>query len=62
MKRKFTQGSLDGLCGIYSIVNAANFIAEFEDEQDVQLLFNTLLQKLDDKKMIFKAIKKGIGT
>jgi hypothetical protein len=44
--RAFRQGDLDGLCGIYAIVNATRYVLRLRDEQ-CQQLFEKLIKALE---------------
>ena len=37
-KRAYRQGDLDGLCGIYAVVNALRHVLQLRDEQCQQAL------------------------
>ncbi len=45
-KRAYRQGDLDGLCGVYSIVNALGHVLQLRDEQ-CQQLFEKLIKALE---------------
>ena len=45
-KRAYRQGDLDGLCGIYAVVNAARYVLRLRDEQ-CQQLFEKLIKALE---------------
>jgi hypothetical protein len=45
-KRAFRQGDLDGLCGVYAIVNALRYVLRLRDEQ-CQKLFAKLIKALE---------------
>ena len=44
-KRAYQQGDLDGLCGIYSVVNALRYLLRLNEEHSREL-FNTLVEAL----------------
>lgn len=44
--KPFQQGDLDGLCGVYSIVNAVRVLCPEVDAATAEYLFDILLQKL----------------
>ncbi len=45
-KRAYRQGDLDGLCGVYAVVNALRYVVRLQDEQ-CQKLFETLIRALE---------------
>ncbi len=45
-KRVYQQGDLDGLCGVYAVVNAARYVLRLQDEQ-CQQLFEKLIKALE---------------
>lgn len=48
--KPYLQGALDGLCAVYSIVNATRIIADIDEEEAKELFKNILvyLEKSDD--------------
>jgi len=56
----FQQGGLDSLCGLYSIVNAERFINHSTDDE-VQELFNRIIQKLSRKRLLARFLLDGIN-
>ena len=48
------QGELDGLCGVYSIINAAKYLFP-RDQIDLEDLFAFILTKIDERKLAEKA-------
>ena len=54
------QGSLDSLCGIYSIVNAVCHVAKLSSEQR-QLLFKKLIKTLEKDKCVARCMLHGIS-
>ncbi len=56
--RAFTQGYLDSLCGIYSIVNADKIVNNSTDEESL-LLFNWIIEHLDEKGILKDIIIQG---
>lgn len=58
MKRAFTQGALDSLCGMYSIINADKIINKSSKEES-QELFNSIILYLARKKMLTGVIIEG---
>ena len=45
-KHTFKQGNLDGLCGVYSIINAINHVTkEYKDRDKAEKLFIKLIKK-----------------
>lgn len=56
------QGSLDGLCGIYAIINACNVMLGGGLDRDHQIsLFCKLTSLLDDGRPIGEVVHDGIG-
>ncbi len=62
----FRQGQLDGLCGIYAIINAARLVlgqtAATLNINDWYSLFGTLMYSADDHYGAANAAASGIGT
>ncbi len=58
--RPYLQGALDGLCAIYSIVNAARIISDITEEES-RRLFNQILVYLEDREDLSRALTEGIG-
>ena len=56
----YKQGALDGLCGVYSIVNSAKIVHEltFDDSQE---LFKEIVAYLDQTKNLSKIITEGLN-
>ena len=54
------QGALDGLCAVYSIVNAVRIIADIDDEQ-ARELFKRILVYLERSKDLSRILTEGIG-
>ena len=59
-KRPYLQGALDGLCAIYSIVNAARIIADISEEES-KTLFKRILVYLETGKDLSRVLGEGIG-
>jgi hypothetical protein len=58
-KRAYRQGDLDGLCGIYAVVNALRHVLQLSDEQ-CQKLFEKLIQALEqDCRHLHKPLLRG---
>ena len=55
----FQQGSLDSLCGLYSIVNAERFINRSVDEE-AQMLFNDIVYYLSRRQKLAYLLSEGI--
>lgn len=57
------QGSLDGLCGLYAIVNAAKYLFP-KDNIDLERLFHFLIDSIDSKHNLnlSTVLKGGLGT
>lgn len=58
--KPFKQGALDGLCGVYSIINSTKIINDlnFEDSQN---LFEDIISYLDRAKNLSKIITEGLN-
>jgi hypothetical protein len=54
----YHQGSLDSLCGVYAIVNAAKRINRLNDKQS-QRLFNDIIRYLDKEGRLVEIILEG---
>ena len=46
-RRPYQQGDLDGLCGVYSVVNAVRLLCPELDGSDAEYLFDRIVQSLD---------------
>jgi len=61
MKLKpYSQGSLDGLCAVYSIVNATRIVAEITDKE-ARELFGSAVAYLDATRDLPRILTTGIG-
>jgi hypothetical protein len=59
--KPYIQGTLDGLCAVYSIVNASRIISDIGDEES-KVLFKNILAYLEETKGgIGKILTEGIG-
>jgi len=59
-RRAYQQGDLDGLCGVYSIVNALRYVFHLRDEQ-CQTLFAKLVKALEqDCGCLHRTLLKGM--
>ncbi len=58
--KPYLQGALDGLCAIYSIVNAARIIQRIPDEEARQL-FRQILAYLEENHRLDRILTEGIG-
>jgi hypothetical protein len=56
----YEQGGLDGLCAIYSIVNAARIISGISDSE-AKLLFRKILEYLEQSRDLSRLLSEGIG-
>jgi hypothetical protein len=56
----YEQGGLDGLCAIYSIVNAARIISEIQDSE-AKSLFKRILKYLEQSRNLSVILSEGIG-
>ena len=61
-RRPYRQGDLDGLCGVYSIVNAVRALCPELDQEGAEWLFAHLLQSLSNADVdLSSAVTGGIG-
>jgi hypothetical protein len=59
----FTQGDLDGLCGVYAVVNALRFLCREMDHDTCRHLFRALVQSLEDEaRAPFSMVSNGLHT
>jgi hypothetical protein len=58
--RPYLQGALDGLCAIYSIVNAARIISDIGEEESKDL-FKQILDYLENSADLGRVLTEGIG-
>lgn len=65
LPRPFRQGQLDGLCGLYAIINglrSACSAADIEARVSWPMLFRVLLEQLDARWRLADVVTEGIGT
>ena len=61
-RRPYQQGDLDGLCGVYSVVNAVRALCRELDQEGAEWLFAHLMQSLsEDGVDVSVAVTGGIG-
>jgi hypothetical protein len=58
--RPYLQGALDGLCAIYSIVNAARIISDTGEDESKEL-FKQILVYLESREDLGRVLTEGIG-
>ncbi len=58
--KPYEQGGLDGLCAIYSIVNAARIVSSISDAE-AKVLFRRILEYLEQTHDLSKTLAEGIG-
>ena len=58
--KPYLQGSLDGLCAIYSIVNAARIISGIDREASRELFHRTIMH-VEETRDLSKVLTDGIG-
>ena len=59
-RRAYRQGDLDGLCGVYAVVNAARHVLRLRDEQ-CQQLFEKLIKALEqNSRSLHQHLLRGI--
>ena len=51
----YEQGGLDGLCGVYSIINASRIINSF-NSKECQELFEEIIKFLDSERSLSKLL------
>jgi hypothetical protein len=57
--RPYLQGALDGLCAVYTIVNAARIICDI-DEKESRELFRQILAHLEKTKDLSRVLIEGV--
>ena len=57
--RVFRQGDLDGLCGAYSVVNAARIVSRLDEDQ-CATLFETVVRYLGDAHRVTLGVGRGL--
>jgi len=55
------QGQLDGLCGVYSSINATRLIAKISQDQ-AESLFNRMIKLIRERKDFSRVLANGIST
>jgi hypothetical protein len=58
--KPYEQGALDGLCAVYSIVNATRIVSGI-DEEDSRDLFKEIILYLERTNDLAKILTEGIG-
>jgi hypothetical protein len=58
--KPYIQGALDGLCAIYSIVNAARIISDIGEDESKNL-FKKILVYLENSEDLSRVLTEGIG-
>ena len=58
--KPYEQGGLDGLCAIYSIVNAARIVSSVSDDE-AKNLFQRILEYLEQTHDLSRMLTEGIG-
>ncbi|MDY6904067.1 MAG: hypothetical protein SWH61_05210 [Thermodesulfobacteriota bacterium] len=58
--KPFRQGDLDGLCGIYSVVNAVRYIKKLSSEQSEDLFYQCL-SAIEKENRLSDIVAKGIN-
>jgi hypothetical protein len=59
VKKPYCQGELDGMCAVYSIVNATKIISNTTDEQ-CRILFKSIISFLDQKHNLANLLVDGM--
>lgn len=57
----YEQGYLDGLCGVYSVINATRLLVKNLSEKECMNLFKKCLTHVEQKKRLSKVITGGIS-
>lgn len=57
----YEQGYLDGLCGIYSIINATRLIVKDMREEDAMKLFSKCMRHVEKRKSLGKVSTEGVN-
>jgi hypothetical protein len=60
MKRPWRQGSLDGLCGVYALINGVRFIEPKINEDDSLLLFSSLIEGMGEVGLLLRSVWRGL--
>jgi len=60
MLSPYEQGYLDGLCGIYSVINAVRLLAKI-DEEEATHLFKNILRHVEKSKKLSHIFTEGIS-
>ena len=58
--KPYEQGGLDGLCGVYSIINAARIINDFNEDK-CQRLFKEVVSHLDQNRNLSRILIDGLN-
>jgi hypothetical protein len=61
-RKPFRQGDLDGLCGLYTLVNAAKLVAGPISQKQGTSLFEQCLLGLNKKMDVARAVTEGVGV
>lgn len=59
-KTPYEQGALDGLCGVYSIVNAVRIVRRLDDEACKEL-FRQIIVYLSQRRMLGRILVEGLN-
>ena len=60
MKRPWQQGHLDGLCGVYALINGVRYIEPRIDEEASLLLFSHLIDGMGEAGLLFRSLWRGL--
>ncbi len=58
----YQQGELDGLCGVYSIINAMRLIFREMSEVESMFLFKSILQYVESRKRLSSTVVRGLTS
>ncbi len=57
----YEQGYLDGLCGVYSVINATRLIFKGMSEEECMKLFGACMRHIETRKSLGKVSTGGVG-
>lgn len=60
--KPYLQGNLDGLCGVYSLINAARLVGGPKGKRNSQRLLHACLAALKEKMDLAQAVSHGLGA
>jgi len=57
----YEQGALDGLCGLYALVNASRMVVKGLDYLECEKVFRRMLRYIEARKSLSRVVSEGIG-